>query len=619
MSTPVSTFDRARIADRQARLDHARIGLKEPFVGIDRIVDELCDAVRLWYVAPELLTRPVIVNLWGMTGVGKTDLVRRLVTLLQIRDRFVEIELTNADSTTYHSSVAERLTDSGALEGRPTLLLFDEIQRFHTIDSRGEPVPRTKFSDFWELLSDGRLSRRDPPELAKMIASLEFHIDSPDEDGPDVEKRIGVWEAHRLKRVLGCDVELGMLARLTHLEALQALRDARDSQRLLEPLDLRRSLIIVSGNLDEAFTMAGAAAEADVDADLFAAFTEQVTVVDIKAALLERFKPEQVARFGNTHLIYRSLRRSDFEELIRREIDRVATATSQTFGVDVEVDASVARLIYRNGVFPVQGVRPVFSSVVDILETQVAGLVFAAYLAGIDRVGLGYDEHEGALLCRIGDRVERLPFSGRLDAIRRSSSRDKVANVAVHEAGHAVLYALHFGLAPVHITARVAASTAGGFTTPHHIYGTAASMLAQAKVGLGGGVAEEVVFGSELASVGRAGDRSRVTQLVIDYVEQHGFDPDFQAHYLLPDVYRLDGREAQSAVEKLVGRLVAETRFELEQHRAALLALSRRLVDAGRLGAEEIAETLRSHDIKVEVCQEDHVSLPAYRDLLDRA
>jgi Cdc6-like AAA superfamily ATPase len=118
---PIASYVSSGCAARRARLESARSSLKEHFVGIDAIIDELCDAVTVWFVAPELLSRPAIINLWGMTGVGKTDLVRRLVRALDITDRFVEIELNNGDSTTWHSSVVSRLSESGALEGRPHL------------------------------------------------------------------------------------------------------------------------------------------------------------------------------------------------------------------------------------------------------------------------------------------------------------------------------------------------------------------------------------------------------------------------------------------------------------------------------------------------------------------
>lgn len=176
LAADLVAFDRTEIAARQEQLTRARAELKAHFVGIDAIIDELCDAVMIWFVAPELLTRPVIVNLWGMTGVGKTDLVRRLVRALDLADRFVEIELTNADSTTWHTSVVSRLAESGALEGQPTFMLFDEIQRFNTLDHEGNPVPNTKFSDFWELLSDGKLARRENTDLQFLIATLSYLV-----------------------------------------------------------------------------------------------------------------------------------------------------------------------------------------------------------------------------------------------------------------------------------------------------------------------------------------------------------------------------------------------------------------------------------------------------------
>jgi len=59
-------IDKGRVAKRQQVLDDARSKLKSSFVGIDHVIDELCDAVAVWYTMPEVLRRPMIVNLWGM-------------------------------------------------------------------------------------------------------------------------------------------------------------------------------------------------------------------------------------------------------------------------------------------------------------------------------------------------------------------------------------------------------------------------------------------------------------------------------------------------------------------------------------------------------------------------
>ena len=412
-TTPTMRIDRERIAVRQAALDAARDALRGHFVGIDRVIDELCEAISVWYLMPEVLRRPVIVNLWGMTGVGKTDLVRRLVRALDLQERFIEIEMANGDSTTWTTSVASRLGDSGALSGEPTLLLFDEIQRFNTLNPHdGTPVANTKFSDFWELLSDGRLARRESPDVEYLMASLyqgKTTIDRRRAEGETVnDDRIGIWDAQQLKRQFALGDDLVTLTELTHEQALEMMRGLRRTKRIYEPLDCSKCLIIVSGNLDEAFHMAREGAEADVDADIFAAFTEKITMVDIKRALERRFKPEQVARFGNVHLIYSSLYRADFELLIRREIERIVASTKDNFGIDLTVSDTVHALVYRNGVFPVQGVRPVFSSVGDIVETNLTKFIFRALMDEATTIDLDYDVDAHELVARIGGDEVRL-------------------------------------------------------------------------------------------------------------------------------------------------------------------------------------------------------------------
>ena len=165
MEKPVFTIDKARMRERREHLENVRAKLKHDFVGIDEIIDNLLDYIQIWYLMPEILTRPIIVCLWGMTGVGKTDLVRKLVSYLEFQERFAEVELGNADSTTYYNSVNGIFKAHFLTDGRPAIVLFDEIQRFYTVEPDGSPVPHTKFADFWELLSDGRLARREREDI----------------------------------------------------------------------------------------------------------------------------------------------------------------------------------------------------------------------------------------------------------------------------------------------------------------------------------------------------------------------------------------------------------------------------------------------------------------------
>ena len=68
-----------QINEKRQVLEKSKKNLKNHFIGLDNIIDNIFANIEIWYIMPELLTRPIVVNLWGMTGVGKTDLIRRLI------------------------------------------------------------------------------------------------------------------------------------------------------------------------------------------------------------------------------------------------------------------------------------------------------------------------------------------------------------------------------------------------------------------------------------------------------------------------------------------------------------------------------------------------------------
>ena len=614
--------DRNKIRERKERLDAAVAELKRVFIGIDEVIDELADALRIWYLMPEVLSRPIIINLWGMTGVGKTDLVRRLVRALDFQERFAEVELTNGDSTSWFSSVASVLERNGINDVAPKIVLFDEIQRFNTIDGDGQPLVSTKFADFWELLSDGRLAKREREDVDMYMSDYVYTVRDLEKRkgrGEDVNPNdpIGIWEARNLKRMLGLTEDATELAELDRSQMVQRMKAAKGAKKIYEPVDHSKSLVIISGNLDEAFSMATMASEADVDADIFHSFTEKVTSVDIKNALTKRFKPEQVARFGNIHLIYRSLRKEHFELLIEREVERVCEASRTLFGVSVKVDRSVRDLVYRNGVFPVQGVRPVFSSVVDVVESTLSKLLFEALMSNQSSITMTYDSERQVLVGTIGTKTVELPYTGRLDKIRDSNVADVVANVSAHEAGHAVVYAVLFGLAPLQLSSKVTSSYAAGFTFPHSIHETREATIMKIKVFLAGGIAEEVLFGVGDATIGRANDREQATMLALDYVRRYGFDEEFQATYPLEFAHMMDKSGTDIDVEKMIARLVSDTHELLVEHIALLRELSIALETRGKLAATEVSEISADHGVLAAVQPEGHLYIADYAKRLE--
>lgn len=630
VTTAKYSVDKQRIRARKETLERVKAQLKRDFVGIDSVIDNLLDYIQIWYLMPEILSRPITVCLWGMTGVGKTDLVRRLIKYLEFQDRFTEMELGNNDETSYIKNVSSVLSQEGFDDGQPAIILFDEIQRFNTIEQDGSPVAKTQFTDFWQLLSDGRLPKRDKDDVEDYISQYMYAQrkkksgtgkkkgDKKDDDYYDRE--IGVWEARNLKKLLGLEQGVVEIAEMNHYQVLDLVVEAKNQKTMYEPVDYSKLLIIISGNLDEAFRMATQTAESDIDADIFHAFTQKITQVDIKHALTKRFRPEQVARFGNIHLIYASLRRADFKRLIALEVNKIVVKTRERFGVHLEVRPNVHRLIYRNGVFPVQGVRPVFSSIVDILETNLSKLLFEALLEDVQTIILDYyDQKEEMVAVFEGSRTIRLPFVGRMDKIRESAKPDAVLNVSVHESGHAVAYIALFGLAPLQLKSKLANSYAEGFTFPHEIYVTKDTLAKKIMVYLAGGLAEDVVFGAENATIGRSHDREQATRMVMDYIRGYGFDENFQANYLLPEEeYWMDRKTTDAAIEGMMTDLVGRTRQLLLDHKLFLLELTNALAQAGSLGPAEVAQIAAQHNLRADVREEGYLHLPAYSEMLGK-
>ncbi|MFM2266646.1 MAG: hypothetical protein RL757_86 [Bacteroidota bacterium] len=621
-------LDKAQIIERKKTLDDIKIQLKKDFVGIDSIIDNLLDYIQIWYLMPEILSRPVTVCLWGMTGVGKTDLVRKLVRYLNYQDRFAEVELGNSDSTTYYSSVAKILEQSGLNDEKPGIVLFDEIQRFNTIQPDGTPVPNTKYADFWELLSDGRLAKREKDDFDWYINDYLFTqkqrqknpvMPNPEEPIPpheDPNAEIGIWEANRFKRMLNMSEEVMDIAEMTRMQMFERVSDSKRKKKIYEPVNHSKTLILISGNLDEAFQMATQTSETDIDADIFHSFTKKITAVDIKNALTRRFRPEQVARFGNIHLIYPSLRRRDFELLIEKELIKVIERTKLRFHVDLAITKNVSQLIYRNGVFPVQGVRPVFSSVMDILETNLSKFLFESLLMDTFKIKIDYNFEEHYIIATFGRKSIKLPFIGRIDKIRDTQIADTVSNVSVHESGHAVIYGILFGLAPLQLKSKVASSYAGGFTFPHQIYETKESMIQKIMVYLAGGIAEEVIFGDKNATIGRSHDREQVTILAADYVRRYGFEEKFQTNYTLEYAYSMDKSKTDADIENMITALASQTRQLLTDYRTFLVDLSQKLFHAGSLEAKEVSKIAEPYGLNLQLKEEGYLHIADYNGKL---
>ena len=605
--TPPGHALAAHLAQRQQRLADASAQLKAELFGIDDVIDRVIDAIRAWYVLPQLITRPVIVCLWGLTGTGKTQLTRRLAQLLGFYDRFVEVQMDGfSHGAGYRSSsISGMLADSGIHEGAPGILVLDEFQRFRTVDAKGGDVKIERYQDVWTLLSDGRL----PPALSALsnierkLADAHYEAERADEDDESKKNKpyrfqLDAWDAQELKRMLKLAEPLAEIMQWPPAQVQAQFARFAQSHHAWET-DYSRLLVFVCGNLDEMYhETAQRVEDCDTDADIFHRLTRKLSLIDVKKALSERFKPEQIARLGNGHVVYPSFSRATYERLIRNLCARYCEDIAAQCGVRFAIGADVQTELYANAVFPAQGTRPLFSSVHAILSANLVNAALwvleqALPLEQDYAIALSADKRH--LVVRAGSLQARFPVSLELNRLKQRANADFRALLAVHEAGHGLAYCVLFGQAPQEVKINIA-SFEGGYNSFSSLKATTRqNTLDMMCVGLAGRAAEELVFGEMACTTGAEQDLKQVTAEAARYVRHHGFGARLartDATVEMDNNLNTDVMPSNDAIEALMQQQYRRAQALLQAHREALGRMADALMRQGSIAPAEMAALL---------------------------
>lgn len=153
-------INKEEIVEKNKIVDNAIKALKSEFVGIDEQIDSIMNNVRVWYLYPQLQVSPCVVNIFGMTGCGKTSLIRRIAQLLNIEKNLVYFNfcaINEQNSLEVEDDIEEQLDN--ACSNR--MFVYDEFQYAATLDSHGEEKDnKNGLKPFWELLDTGILHKR---------------------------------------------------------------------------------------------------------------------------------------------------------------------------------------------------------------------------------------------------------------------------------------------------------------------------------------------------------------------------------------------------------------------------------------------------------------------------
>ena len=142
---------------RKQKLDDLKAVLREKFLGLDDVIDEVISLMMPWYLFPEAQLRPTIINLWGLTGSGKTALVQKIVEVLDHRKLYSHLDMGEFDSDSA-SWMKNILTDDlSFFHGKPALICLDEFQFARTVDGHQKELGKDKLRVVWDLIDSGKI------------------------------------------------------------------------------------------------------------------------------------------------------------------------------------------------------------------------------------------------------------------------------------------------------------------------------------------------------------------------------------------------------------------------------------------------------------------------------
>lgn len=537
------------LIESTTRLDLIKEQLKSEFIGLSEIIDQFIDAVTPWCLMGGSQNRPLVVNLWGMTGVGKTSLVNRF---LELWDKDESVILFNMGSSSYFNDLLNSMESMHALDGKTSVIIFDEFQHAKTMDGPMKPAENPLDRMIWQLLDDGKFlfttSWREINDLEELIFCLELCL----ERGVKVEKGkvVQAWDFYQeimesqdfrssrfsdpnanyflSERHLEMIFDLirptfkykamlkDFILQLNEEEILNFLKKVVKNASTTKMMDFSKSLIFVIGNLDDAYDMSGDFS-ADQDPDILHEESKKITFSKIKEALKDLFRMEEISRLGNIHLIYPAFNSQFFRDFINKELEVIGKRYETAFDCRLEFSPSVKSMLFEEGVTASQGFRPLRSSIRFLIESSLSTLFQSACyeFGGIIRVEMEEDE----LILRFQDQViagKKLHLPIR-QAKKQKREPQTMAITAVHEAGHALVYSILFGRLPKQVTITSSDHYNGGFIEGEKIsnFDTYDLIIRHIAVKLAGKKAEELVFGVDEITSGSSNDARTATRVLL--------------------------------------------------------------------------------------------------------
>lgn len=607
-------------------LESARITLKNEFVGIDKPIDDIIYNINSWFVLSSIQDRPFIINLWGLTGVGKTSLLNRLVELIDYESHYYRFDLGHKKGKHCLQVGVNDLCEEKIQ--KPVIIALDEFQHARTIEGLQKTEKEDKNRVMWDLIDSGKIQHqiynygawrmRDNAavlsrlilagvvvENGKVIQGLEIckgefrlfdeekKLFIPEESYKDILELAG----EELNLKLKSEVK-SILLNMNGKESIQFLKKVVSISSKPVERDFSKSLIFIMGNLDEAYTMSGNYS-ADISADEFYKASLKISISKIKKALQTRFRHEQIARLGNIHVIYPALSKLAYRGIIIKETKLIQQKIYDLTQVKFNFHATVIDLIYNEGVYPTQGVRPVLTTVNYLIRNKITSFLSVILNKNISVSEVDIYFIDGCFLkCEYKQKnkiihKEKIEISAELKKYNINKKDDLQCITAVHESGHAILCAVLLKTVPKYVYSKTVEDGINGFVYSEFKwkYISQKEIILRVAIFLGGMAAEEIIFGKENVTTGCSSDLKEATNFVMRMLKKEGLGKSklsYQPKSIQTNLFFHTSKKVEKEADIIINQAYILAIETLEKERKLLIELSNYLSDHTYIKQKEL-------------------------------
>jgi len=627
------------IIEKQEILNKTKTILKQEFIGIDTVIEQVIDALSSWYMFPEMQEKPVVINLWGLTGVGKSSLVARISELIGFQKKYYHFDLGEGNSKEWQ--IKRQLEDIYEhVNGYPVLIALDEIQHARTINEQKEEIDKSSSRIIWQLIDNGKFQIKkinyNIEDLYDLITKLRYLIRSgveiangmvlknkelylenmkTKEEGAKKKTQneiffvpSSMYETIYLLAKELFETPFDVKTKLLNLngnETISFLHEVFSIANSPKEVNCSKGLIFVLGNLDEAYSMSNDF-NPDMDANEFHEQSLKINLPTIKKALKKRFRNEQIARFGNIHIIYPAFSRLSFQQIIKLELSKIATKIKAYQNINFQFDNSIHQLIYSEGVYPTQGTRPIFTTIHQIIKSQFGRIFSELYLNQLNVNEIVLSAKGKNLLVRyIKNKYEihdiKIPLQLSLKKLRINKKDNAQAITAVHEAGHAVLSVVLMNTIPEVIYSNTTDANIAGYvyTKFKKDYISKKEISKFLAIYLGGRAAEKLIFGEENVTTGAEEDIKKATNFIMEMLKKCGMGNIPAAYHIVDmntNTYINDyNNQLNKEAERWIGEAFDLAENTLKKEEQLLLKIAEHLSNNRKMEKRQIAQMVKKY------------------------